>query len=338
MTSQPPADLPAEMGAFLREIGITDPPARAEPIAGGVSSDIWMVELGSRRICIKRALPALKVAADWRAPIERSRYEFAWFACVARLLPHNVPQLVGRSGDGRMFAMEFLSPRDHRLWKTSLLEGVVDADFAGAVGAALVAIHAGTAGDPQVAANFASDSIFHALRLEPYLVATAAKHPDLGDRLTAIVSVTAATRLALVHGDVSPKNILAGPDGPVFLDAECAWYGDPAFDLGFCLNHLMLKCLPLPQRIDALEASFATLVARYLAGVSWEPAEALERRAAALLPALFLARIDGKSPVEYVVDDADRTLVRTVARRLIAEPIPELREIMRRWTHAVRRR
>jgi aminoglycoside phosphotransferase (APT) family kinase protein len=338
MASLPPTVLPAEMGAFLRDIGITDPPDRAEPIAGGVSSDIWMVELGRRRVCIKRALPSLKVAAEWRAPIERSRYEFAWFERVAKLLPRNVPPLVARSADGRMFAMDFLPPEDHRLWKKSLLEGTVDADFAGSVGATLVAIHAGTARDPQVAANFASDSIFRALRLEPYLVATAAKHPDLADRITAIVSVTAETRLALVHGDVSPKNILAGPDGPVFLDAECAWYGDPAFDLGFCLNHLLLKCLPMSHRVDALEVSFETLATRYLAGVNWEAPKALERRAAALLPALFLARIDGKSPVEYVVEDADRNLVRTVARKLIAEPIAELREIMRRWAQTVRRR
>jgi aminoglycoside phosphotransferase (APT) family kinase protein len=335
MIAQPPPVLPSEMAAFLREIGITEPPGRAEPIAGGVSSDIWMVELGRRRICIKRALPALKVAADWRAPIERSRYEFAWFECVATLLPHAVPPLVGRSADGRMFAMDFLVPEDHRLWKALLLAGEVDPGFAGSVGTALVAIHAGSAGNPQVAAEFASDAIFHALRLEPYLVATAAKHPDLADRLAAIERVTAETRLALVHGDVSPKNILAGPDGPVFLDAECAWYGDPAFDVGFCLNHLMLKCLPVPQRIDALAASFETFVARYLAGVSWEAPEALERRAAALLPALFLARIDGKSPVEYVVDEGDRALVRAVARELIAEPVAELREIMRRWTRAV---
>ncbi len=54
---------------------------------------------------------------------------------------------------------------------------------------------------------------------------------------------TLAAKIALVHGDVSPKKVPAGPRGPVFLDAECAWYGDPAFDLAFCLNHLLLKCL-----------------------------------------------------------------------------------------------
>jgi aminoglycoside phosphotransferase (APT) family kinase protein len=292
-----------------------------------------MVELGRRRVCIKRALPALKVAADWRAPIERSRYEFGWFECVAKLLPHAVPPLVGRSADGRLFAMDFLAPEDHRLWKTMLLASEVDVDFAGSVGAALAAIHAGTAcGRVRVGCDLPRAAA-RALSRRHRGETSGPRRPARRHR-----RVTAETRLALVHGDISPKNILAGPDGPVFLDAECAWYGDPAFDVSFCLNHLMLKCLPVPQRIDALAVSFRMFVARYLAGVSWEAPDALERRAAALLPALFLARIDGKSPVEYVVDEADRALVRRVARELIGEPVAELPEIISRWTGAVRRR
>jgi aminoglycoside phosphotransferase (APT) family kinase protein len=123
-----------------------------------------------------------------------------------------------------------------------------------------------------------------------------------------------------VHGDVSPKNILIGPEGPVFLDAECAWYGDPAFDLAFCLNHLLLKCLWNPGAKDALRACFDALAEAYLAGVTFEPRLALEGRAASLLPALLLARVDGKSPVEYLTDDAQKDTVRRVARRLLADP------------------
>ncbi len=81
---------------------------------------------------------------------------------------------------------------------------------------------------------FATDDTFYALRIEPYLVAPTRRHPDLAGTLARLAHATARTRLALVHGDVSPKNILIGRRGPVFLDAECAWYGDPAFDLAFC--------------------------------------------------------------------------------------------------------
>ena len=91
--------------------------------------------------------------------------------------------------------------------------------------------------------------IFHDIRLEPYLVATAGGHPDRADGAAAAGARSRPRPgAALVHGDVSPKNILVGPAGPVFLDAECAWYGDPAFDLAFCLNHLLLKCLWTPRR------------------------------------------------------------------------------------------
>ena len=199
----------------------------------------------------------------------------------------------------------------------------------------LAAIHAGTADRPDVAAQFPSDRIFHAIRLEPYLETAARTHPEVAASLTGIVETTAATRRALVHGDVSPKNILLGPRGPVFLDAECAWYGDPAFDLAFCLNHLLLKCLWNPGAAPRFLACFQVLVRAYLAGVSWEEPAALERRAAPLLAGLFLARIDGKSPVEYVTAEADKDRVRRVARTLLAVPPDDLEAVRAAWAEAL---
>ena len=134
-----------------------------------------------------------------------------------------------------------------------------------------------------VAAEFPTDAIFHAIRLEPYLLATARAHPDLAPQLEGLVATTQANKRALVHGDVSPKNILVGPAGPVFLDAECAWWGDPAFDLAFCLNHLLLKCLWTPRARDGFLTCFDAMVDTYLAGVRWEAADAAgsPRRASA---------------------------------------------------------
>ena len=127
----------------------------------------------------------------------------------------------------------------------------------------------------------------------------------------------------LVHGDVSPKNILVGPRGPVFVDAECAWFGDPAFDLAFCLNHLLLKCVHRPARTDAFLGAYRALADTYLAGVTWEPAAAVEARAATLLDGLLLARVDGKSPVEYLRTEPQRARVREFAMtRLRAHGTP----------------
>jgi aminoglycoside phosphotransferase (APT) family kinase protein len=217
------------------------------------------------------------------------------------------------------------------LWKNQLRDGHADTATAAAVGIRLAQIHNASAGDPEIARSFATDENFYAIRLEPYLIATARVHLDLADELRRLADVTAATRLALVHGDVSPKNILVGPRGPVFLDAECAWYGDPAFDLAFCLNHLLLKCLWTPRAATGFLACFERLAETYLGAVGWELREAIEARAARLLPGLFLARIDGKSPVEYITVEADKARVRRVARALLAQPVDRLAAARAAW-------
>ena len=142
---------------------------------------------------------------------------------------------------------------------------------------------------------------------------------------------TAATKLTLVHGDVSPKNILVGPEGPILIDAECAWWGDPAFDIAFCLNHLLLKCLWKPALAGSYLHCFEVLATAYLTSVTWEAPAVIEARAASLLPGLFLARVDGKSPVEYLTDERDKNRVRRVARALLACPPDRLRTVRLAW-------
>jgi aminoglycoside phosphotransferase (APT) family kinase protein len=305
--------------------------ARFERLTGGVSSDIWRVDLARGPVCVKRALPKLRVAQDWFAPVERNAYEAGWMRRAAAVAPEAVPELLGQDAEAGVLVMAYLDPARHALWKTELRAGRAAPQVAAAVGERLVRIHAATADDPEVAAEFATDRIFYDIRLEPYLVATAARHPDRAEALHGLVATTAATRRCLVHGDVSPKNILIGPQGPVFLDAECAWYGDPAFDLAFCLNHLLLKCLWTPGARAGFLACFDALPASYLAGVAWEAPEALEGRVARLLPGLLLARVDGKSPVEYLTEDQDKNRLRRVARALLAKPADRLGDVRAAW-------
>jgi len=274
-------------------------------LPGGVSSDIWRVELARGPVCVKRALPRLRVAQLWEAPVERNRYERLWLQAANDAVPGSAPQVLSWDDAQGLFAMQYL---DLPVWKERLRQGDADPAFAAKVGAALAGIHAATAGRDDMAKRFPTDAIFYAIRLEPYLVATGKRHPDLQVKFDSLVKRTANHRVALVHGDISPKNILVGPQGPIFLDAECAWYGDPAFDLAFCLNHLVLKSFWVPN--PALRKCFESLKEHYLAGVTWE--SGIEERVAALLPALLLARVDGKSPVEYL-DDAQRQSVRELA-------------------------
>ena len=314
-----------EILALLRRAGLAgkDEQPHAEALSGGVSSDIWRVDLASGPVCVKRALPRLRVAQVWEAPVSRNRFESEWFRVAGAAAPQAVPKVLAQGESA--FAMEYLDPAHHPVWKDLLRQGRANPAFAAQVGSALAKIHSSTTG---VAATFPTDDIFYAIRLEPYLVATAAKHPDLKERLSSLVTRTANTKVCLVHGDVSPKNILCGPRGPVFLDAECAWYGDPAFDLAFCLNHLLLKCLWVPSARSAFLDCFASLTKAYLENISFEGVEA---RTASLLPGLLLARVDGKSPVEYLTEERQKDTVRRAARALLKVPPVTLSEITAVW-------
>jgi aminoglycoside phosphotransferase (APT) family kinase protein len=318
--------------AFLRRSGLAAPDETPvyTALAGGVSSDIWRADLARGPVCVKRALPKLKVKADWFAPVERNAFEVAWMETANALQPGIAPRVLAHDGAQGVFAMAYLDPASHPTWKDELHAGRADPVFARTVGERLKRIHAGTAGDDAVAERFRTDETFHSIRLEPYLIATGRAHPDLAARLNALAETTASHREALVHGDVSPKNILVDGAEPVILDAECAWYGDPAFDLAFCLNHFLLKCLWTPAATDAFLAGFDAMCQGYDADT------AVEARAAALLPALFLARVDGKSPVEYLTAEADRDRVRRTAKPLITTPPPALSGVRDAWERDLR--
>lgn len=327
---------------FLRDavtrLGFLSEPGdfACERLPGGVSSDIWRVDLPGGPICVKRALGKLNVAIDWRVPVRRNAFEVAWFRTVAEIEPTAVPAVLAHDPEAGLFAMPYLDPAAYRLWKGELAAGRADAAIAGEIGRRLGRIHSATAGDLVIATGFPTDDIFRAIRLDAYFETTACRHPDLGDALRALSRYTLGQKRALVHGDISPKNIMIGPDGPVFLDAECAWYGDPAFDIAFCLNHLLLKCLWVPRAARDFLNCFDALAENWLADVDWEARADADARAATLLPGLFLGRIDGKSPVEYLTDDADRDRVRGVARALLDNPVDTLSAVRNCWAKELR--
>jgi aminoglycoside phosphotransferase (APT) family kinase protein len=331
--SRPEGAAPAEIVAVLRRAGFVaaDIEPRFVALTGGVASDIWKVETGGPPIVVKRALPKLRVAAEWLAPVERNAAEADWFRVVGTIVPEAVPEVLFHDTPSGLFAMPYFPPQRYPVWKAQLRDGAVDLHFAARVGATLGRIHAATMDSAPLAERFANDETFHAIRLEPYLEATARRHTALADRLMELSQATLACRHALVHGDVSPKNILAGPAGPVLLDAECAWYGDPAFDLAFCLNHLLLKCVWNRAAAPHFLTAYDVLRDAYFGEIPSAVAADIEARAARLLPALFLARIDGKSPVEYITTDADRDLVRSAAIPLILAPVTQLSAIRNSW-------
>ena len=331
----------------LAAMGLLRPGGRfvATPLAGGVSCDVWKVEIpGGQTLVVKRALPKLRVTADWQASPERAETEVRWLKLAGSIVPGCTPEVVGEDPARHMFAMRFLPPEQYKLWKAELRDGRVDVDFARQTGAIMARLHAATAGRDDIARQFDNGAQFFALRLDAYLLFTASRHPDLAAKIRAVADAIAAARIALMQGDISPKNILMGPPArgaaqnektPIFLDAETACYGDPVFDIAFCANHLLLKCVWHPEHRARYLQSFRALTGAWLDGVTWEARGGAEARAAILLGMLLLARIDGKSPVEYLTADTDRDFVRRTARGFILREEKSLAAIAQRWGQAL---
>lgn len=318
--------------AALLRMGLID--ADEQPhithLTGGVSSLIVRVDTRRGPLCVKQALPELKVATHWSAPLERNHAELAWIAHVSNDLPEAVPTILGSDPSSFCFAMNWLPPESYPVWKLQLRDGVADSIFSAEVGRRLAAIHFATADNDVLAQSFANDENFFQLRLDPYFGATAKVHADCAASLHELISITANNKRALVHGDISPKNLLVGPTGPLFLDAECAWYGEPAFDAAFCLCHLLAKCLWRPTSSDAFLACFDAFAESYLKEVRWENAEHIESRITRLLAAIMLARVDGKSPLEYL-NEHDSERLRNFAKARVLSPREKLKTIRDEW-------
>jgi len=306
--------------------------ATLQPLTGGVSSDVFRVDTGDgRTLVVKRSIPRLRVKEEWLAPVERVAGEVRWLKLARSIDPRLAPEVLAELPEAHVFAMEFLDPASHPVWKDEMAAGRVDPAFGAAVGRDLALIHGRTAGRPDIAAAFDTYDFFFALRVSPFLLFTAERHPDLAPRLKALAEDLGRRRIALMHGDVSPKNILVGPRGPVFLDAETTAYGDPAFDLAFCLTHLLLKTVWLRPHREAVMDSFDALRGAYAAGLTWEPPAALSARAAPLVSALLLARVDGKSPAPYITDPIDKDFIRRSAEALLGAAEFDLDRLSARW-------
>ncbi len=331
---------PAALRQMLHETGLLTaasedestialPAIAVQALTGGVSSNIFRLELGTNVFCVKQALPKLKVASDWHAPVERVFAEIDWIQTVAHWLPDHVPQILATHAASGSFVMRFLHAQDWPNWKTELLAQRVDRRIAQKIGAVLGQIHQASARQPELAKRFAHAENFLALRLDPYLLECARRHPNLQEHLHRLVARTTATTLVLTHGDVSPKNILLNrlaDASPVLLDAECANYGDPAFDLAFLLNHFLLKAVHLPDSSEVLLECFEDIWEHYRRHLNWEEENELQARTGGLLAGLLLARIDGKSPVEYLNND-HRQRIRQVAEVLLIDPPDRLSAI-----------
>ena len=314
---------PATAVAYLRERGL-DPGegATAENLGGGVSNRVVCVR-GERSFVLKQPLPNLAVEDDWPADVERVHNEaaaaraYADVVTTAGLDDVRVPAVLDENLADHVVVFS-CAPDDAVMWKQQLLAGRVDRSVAGSLGRLLGTAHRHTAGDGDLQATFADKTPFDQLRVDPYHRTVAERHPELADAIHAEADRVMGVDRTLVHGDFSPKNVLVG-EALWLLDFEVAHWGDPAFDTAFMLNHLHIKAVHLPERREALLEAVDAFWDAYESASGWD----IETTTVRELAVLMLARVDGKSPVEYTEPDTEEAL-RTVASRALREDVETL--------------
>lgn len=315
LTTEAAASMLRAGGLVNSEVDIS-----VESLGGGVSNTVLQAQWDSGCAVLKQPLPNLAVEDEWPADVTRVHNEAAaarvyYDVIVASEIDAAVPRVLLEDKEKHVIAIE-CAPPDAVMWKRELLEGIVDSAVASLLGELLGAVQVATTGDSTVRQKFAENRPFDQLRLDPYHRTTAERHPDVAEEILVEVDRISGIEETLVHGDYSPKNVLVDPDRvhpPWILDFEVAHWGDPAFDAAFMLNHLLIKSIFKHRRAHAYHDAARAFWTAYNGTVPWD----VESEVVAELGVLLLARMDGKSPVEYVEDGAVAARIRRIAKQTI---------------------
>lgn len=315
--------------SYLKSRGFEPLDWTVSELGGGVSNTVLLVEAGTTRFILKQALGKLRVAEDWFSDRQRI---FRESAALRALVPHlsagAVPEVLFEDRPNYLFGMT-AAPPGSKTWKSLLFAGEMEAETAEEIGRILATIVRISWRNAEWEAAFGDQTVFDQLRLDPYYRTTALRHPDLRPQFEILMEESRNRRVSAVHGDWSPKNFLIAPGTVMAIDFEVIHFGDPAFDTAFLLNHLLMKTFYLPDwsgRLAMLAARFWKTFREGLpADSGWLEAATLQH-----LGCLLLARIDGKSPAEYLAEQGLRERVRNFARQLILTPPKTINEVFER--------
>jgi 5-methylthioribose kinase len=284
---------------------------------------------------LKQSQERLRVAMEWRSRLDRIWIERDALALLSnRLPPGAVPQVLFDDLQNYLFAMT-AAPADARVWKEELLLGRVDLAIGKTCGRLLAAMH--DISEPEVLVRFADQTVFDELRLDPYYRTIARVHPVTAPILNRMIDESghSTTSPRFVHADFSPKNMLISNKQIMIVDFETAHAGDPSFDLGFFASHVMLKAYrAAPDGHEPYLALLRAFVDSYCGASQASSPRLLARFAAATRHKLacLLARVDGKSPVEYL-DPARQDRVRRFALTYLAHPFVSWEKLLWRLEH-----
>jgi 5-methylthioribose kinase len=283
-------------------------------LTGGVSNMVLLVERPDRLgadFVIKQARAQLRTSHAWFSSLERIWREADVLRACERLLAleaqatplsFGTPKILFEDRDEYLFGMT-AAPQPNVVWKAELLAGRLDTNVAAAAGRLLGTLHAGSWEGAGIAKEFGDRALFEQLRIDPYYRTLAAERSDAREAIERLIESLASHPRSLVHADFSPKTLVVFSGGLLMVDFETGHYGDPAFDLGFFLSHLLLKaCLFAPRHAAYLrltEAFQADYDETLRAKISRDELSNLWSRSVQNFAGCAWARLDGKSPVEY---------------------------------------
>lgn len=293
--------------SYLTERKLLSGNATVEVLTGGVSCVVLAVASDEREIVVKQALPELKTKAKWVADQRRAIVEAKAMLVYQSITPDSVPELIDCDEANFTLTMSRL-PNTCTNWKQDMLEGRIHPEMGEKLGKILAQWHNATAVDSAIKAKFMEGELFEQLRVSPFYRAVAAKNPNLQQVINSLIDEITTEKIALVHGDFSPKNILATPDhNPVVLDFEVAHTGNPVFDLAFVSAHLLCKTIRTQSQAEkvAIIKSALNFLASYRETSRISIAATLPHHVALIA----LARVEGVSPVNYLDEPAQQKLV-----------------------------
>ncbi len=278
-----------------------------------------LAECPQGRVVLKQSLGKLRVEQEWLSERSRIFREAAALRLLDGLLPAgSVPEVLREDRENYILAMS-AAPAAAKMWKSLLFEGSISTAVAGRIASILGTMIARTWKSSECESLFGDQTVFDQLRIDPYYRSTALRHPNLAERFEKLIEISKQRRLSVVHGDWSPKNFLVDRDSVMAIDFEVIHFGDPSFDAAFLLNHLLLKSYRFPQWRDRFQSAarefYRTLMELLPPECDW-----FERATIEHLGCLLLARIDGKSPVEYITEDELKQTIRQAAQRIILNP------------------
>ena len=293
-----------------------DEPVQMKQISGGVSCKVIRVETNLNTYVIKQALYKLRVKDDWFSDCSRIITERKCLSTYNRIIPDCVPKLIFHDDENYLFIMQ-AAPSRALPWKKKLLNGFIDPELGHKIALALAKVHNVSSRDGFIEKQFADQHFFYELRIEPYLETIKKKYPQIKSYIEQVIYWLQHEKTVLVHGDYSPKNILVAGQQIYILDFEVAHWGNPAFDLAFLTNHLMLKAVKSPKWAAGYFALMNRIINIYFDFRDNINREKIEAETVMLLALLFLARVDGKSPAEYITREADKNLIRKLSFQIL---------------------